>query len=67
MTVANNNGQRVHFFVVAVITAAVSIFSAVLMTEPGQSLNLPRNWTMTYYHHHWWFIAFNVVLLAYLS
>jgi hypothetical protein len=66
MTVANNNRQRVYFFVVAVVTAAFSIFSAVLMTEPGQSLNLPRSWTITYYHHHWWFIAINVVLLAYL-
>ncbi len=58
--------QRMLFIVVAIVTAAYSIFAAVLMTEPGQSLNLPRSWVVTYYQYRWFFIGLNVVLLAYL-
>ncbi|MCW8328402.1 DUF3179 domain-containing protein [Photobacterium sp. SDRW27] len=58
--------QKLLFLVVAVITAAFSIFSAVLMTEPGQSLNLPRSWVVTYFQYRWFFIGLNVFLLAYL-
>ncbi|MGR5149799.1 DUF3179 domain-containing (seleno)protein [Photobacterium alginatilyticum] len=58
--------HKLLFFVVAVITAAFSIFSAVLMTEPGQSLNLPRSWVVTYFQYRWFFIGLNVFLLAYL-
>ncbi|RWX55944.1 DUF3179 domain-containing (seleno)protein [Photobacterium chitinilyticum] len=58
--------QKLLFLVVAVVTAAFSIFSAVLMTEPGQSLNLPRSWVITYFQYRWFFIAINFCLLAYL-
>ena len=58
--------QKLLFLVVAVVTAAFSIFSAVLMTEPGQSLNLPRSWVVTYFQYRLFFIGLNVFLLAYL-
>ncbi len=32
------------FIALAVVTAIFSIFSAVVMTEPGQSLNMPKEW-----------------------
>jgi hypothetical protein len=52
------------FVALAVITAIFSIFSAVLMTEPGQSLNLPREWVVGYYANRWLFIVFNLSLLV---
>lgn len=52
------------FIALACVTAFVSIFSAVLMTEPGQSLNLPRDWLISYYANKWLLIALNVALLA---
>ncbi|MGF1757128.1 DUF3179 domain-containing protein [Photobacterium sagamiensis] len=58
--------QKILFLVIAIVTAVFSIFSAVLMTEPGQSLNLPRSWVMTYFQYRWFFIGVNVCLLAYL-
>lgn len=54
------------FILLAVVTAAVSIFSAVLMTEPGQSLNLPREWVFGYYSNRWVFIIINLALLLLL-
>jgi hypothetical protein len=58
--------QHTLFIVTAFVTAAFSIFSAVLMTEPGQSLNLPREWVVTYYQYHWLCIGLNIGLLALL-
>ena len=52
------------FVALAVVTAIFSIFSAVLMTEPGQSLNLPREWVIGYYANRWFFIVFNLSLLV---
>ena len=60
----DSSAQRSLFYAVALITAAFSIFSAVLMTEPGQSLNLPRDWTLTYYRYRWPLIGLNASLLA---
>ena len=54
---------KVVFIFLALVTAFVSIFSAVLMTEPGQSLNLPREWVFGYYANRWIFISINVALL----
>jgi len=34
------------------------------MTEPGQLLNWPRTWIVTYYSYRWWFISFNLLLLV---
>ncbi|RCU51451.1 DUF3179 domain-containing protein [Corallincola holothuriorum] len=58
--------QRIWFRIVAFVTAAFSIFSAVLMTEPGQSLDLPREWIVTYYQYRWWFIGLNLAMMGYL-
>ncbi|PSW13150.1 hypothetical protein C9J01_09820 [Photobacterium rosenbergii] len=58
--------SKFHFYVVAVVTAFFSIFSAVVMTEPGQSLDLPRSWTVAYYEYSEYFVAANLLLLGYL-
>ena len=34
------------------------------MTEPGQSLNLPREWVVGYFANKWLFIVVNLSLLA---
>ena len=52
------------FISLAVVTVIVSIFSAVLMTEPGQSLNLPREWVVGYFANRWLFVVINLSLLA---
>jgi hypothetical protein len=52
------------FIGLAIVTAVFSIFSAVLMTEPGQSLNLPRDWVVGFYKNRWLFIGTNLLLLA---
>lgn len=64
---SNDTGrQRQLFLAMAIITAAFSILSAILMTEPGQSLDLPRSWIITYYRYRWLFIGLNISLLAFL-
>lgn len=60
----DSSGQRNLFYVLALVTAAFSLCSAVLMTEPGQSLNLPRDWIVTYYRYRWLLIGMNIGLLA---
>jgi hypothetical protein len=52
------------FIAVACVTAVYSIFSAVLMTEPGQNLDLPRAWIVAYYANRWVLIGLNVALLV---
>jgi len=52
------------FLVLGLVTAFVSIFSAVLMTEPGQSLDLPRDWVVGYYENRWFFMALTIALLV---
>lgn len=52
------------FIALAFVTAFYSIFSAVLMTEPGQSLNLPTDWVFGYHSSKWLFIILNLALLA---
>jgi len=59
-----NSRPTLLFFILAVVTATFSIFSAVLMTEPGQSLNLPRDWVVGFYKNRWLFIGANLLLLA---
>ena len=64
---SNDTGrQRQLFLALAIITAAFSILSAILMTEPGQSLGLPRSWIVAYYRYRWLFIGLNTGLLALL-
>ncbi len=52
------------FLFLSLVTAVLAIFSAVLMTEPGQSLNLPKAWIFAYHANKWLAI---VVLLALLA
>ncbi len=54
------------FAIVAFITASVSIFAAVLMTDVGQVFALPRSWILSYYRFKGLFIGINLALLAYL-
>ena len=64
-TLSQNKGKPTGLFIaVACITAVYSILSAVLMTEPGQSLNLPRGWIVAYYANRWVLIGLNVALLV---
>lgn len=60
------NATRVKpfFYLLGIVTAAFSIFAAVLMTEPGQSLDLPRAWVVGYFELRWLMIAINLALLA---
>ncbi|MEH6473618.1 MAG: DUF3179 domain-containing (seleno)protein [Halopseudomonas sp.] len=62
----SQNAPKLLFILLAIVTALFSIASAVLMTEPGQSLNLPREWIVTYYDNHWLLIACNLALLGWL-
>ena len=57
---------KVLFVAVALLTATGAIFSAVLMTEPGQSLNLPRSWVVGYYTNRALFVALVLGLLGVL-
>ena len=42
---------RLSFTIVALVCAGMAIFAAVLMTEPGQALNLNRTWIVSYHRH----------------
>lgn len=64
---SNDTGRQRHLFLaLAIVTAAFSILSAILMTEPGQSLDLPRSWIVAYYRYRWLCIGLNTGLLALL-
>lgn len=58
--------SRSLFITIAVLTALFAIFPAILMTEPGQSLNLPSEWVIVYYKVRWFVILTNLILLALL-
>jgi hypothetical protein len=60
------NVSTVIFYAVAIITAGLAIFFAVIMTEAGQFLNIPREWMIGYYSNKWTFIVLNLVFLALL-
>lgn len=52
------------FYLLGAITAAYSIFSAVLMTDVGQVFAAPRDWIIAYYEGRALFIALNLALLG---
>ncbi|GAA5218590.1 DUF3179 domain-containing (seleno)protein [Corallincola platygyrae] len=56
--------KKVIFNTYALVLAGVAIFCAVLMTEPGQSLNLPRDMTLGYYQHAGIFMLLQLVALG---
>jgi hypothetical protein len=41
--------KKIIFNVYAAVLAGTAIYCAILMTEPGQSLNVPRDWLLNYY------------------
>ena len=42
----------------------MAIFAAVLMTEPGQLLNLNRDWVVAYYQYKWLYAVLDLALFA---
>lgn len=56
--------RKVIFNLYALTLASVAIFCAVLMTEPGQQLALPRDMTLTYYHYAGLFMMAQLIALG---
>lgn len=52
---------KLGFTITAVICAVMAIFAAVLMTEPGQLLNLDRDWIVSYYQYK---LLYSIVVLS---
>lgn len=48
----------------AALLAIVAIYSAILLTEPGQILNVPRDWLVNYYHYAAFFIGAQTIALV---
>ncbi len=55
--------KKIIFNVYAVLLASVSIFCVILMTEPGQSLNVPRDWVLGYYRDAPIYMAIQTIAL----
>lgn len=55
---------KLRFALIALLAAAMAIFAAILMTEPGQLLNLNRDWIILYYQYKWLYGAANLLLFA---
>lgn len=58
--------MKVLFNLYALILAGLAIYFAILMTEPGQSLNVPRDWVLGYYRYMNYFWLGQVIALAIL-
>lgn len=56
--------KKILFNTYAALLASIAIFCAILMTEPGQSLNVPRHWVLGYYQHFSVFMMFQLIALA---
>ncbi|MFS1982837.1 DUF3179 domain-containing (seleno)protein [Vibrio breoganii] len=56
--------KKVIFNVYAAALASIAIFCAILMTEPGQSLAVPRDWVLGYYKNLSVFITLQLIALA---
>jgi hypothetical protein len=56
--------KKVIFNVYAAALAFTAIFCAILMTEPGQSLNVPRDWVLGYYENLFVFVSFQLLALV---
>lgn len=52
---------KIGFVIIALTCAVMAIFAAVLMTEPGQLLNLNRDWIVSYYQYK---LLYSVVVLS---
>ena len=55
---------KLTFTALALSCAGLAIFAAVLMTEPGQMLNLDRNWVVSYFKFRWLYGAVVLALLV---
>lgn len=53
---------KLSFTVLALTCAGLAIFAAILMTEPGQLLNLNRDWIINYYRYKWLYAALDLAL-----
>lgn len=56
--------KKIIFNVYAALLASIAIFCAILMTEPGQSLNVPRDWVLNYYNNMTLYITLQTLALA---
>ncbi len=52
------------FLILGLVTALLAIYPAIVMTEAGQALNVPRDWVIGYYSFRWVYIVINLILLA---
>lgn len=57
---------RFLFNLYALVLAMFAIFCAVLMTEPGQMIGVPRDWLLYYYRHMHVFWVVQSIALAFL-
>ena len=55
--------KKLIFNVYAAILASIAIFCAILMTEPGQSLNVPRDWLLNYYNNAALYMGIQIIAL----
>lgn len=55
--------KKIIFNVYAALLAFIAIFCVILMTEPGQSLNVPRDWLLHYYDNMAWYITLQSLAL----
>lgn len=52
------------FATLALASAGMAIFAMILMTEPGQLLNLNRDWVINYYQYKWLYGGLNFALFG---
>ena len=55
---------KLSFTTLVLACAGMAIFAAILMTEPGQMLNLNRDWIISYYQHKWLYGVLDLALFA---
>jgi hypothetical protein len=55
--------KKIIFNVYAALLASIAIFCVILMTEPGQSLNVPRDWLLNYYDNAVLYMTLQTVAL----
>ncbi|MGY5450429.1 DUF3179 domain-containing (seleno)protein [Agarivorans sp. MS3-6] len=58
--------MRILFNLYALTLACIAIFCAVLMTEPGQVIGVPRDWLLNYFHYMPLFWTLQILALAIL-
>ncbi len=55
---------KLSFTALALVSAGMAVFAAILMTEPGQLLNLNRDWVVGYYQYMWLYGGLDLALFA---